>query len=224
MAHKLCVCGGGGGHLHSARQCQLCLTSSSLLCRASRSAEVRALGLGQPLVCPAAIPPGSCVVKHTLMSANRLQGAAGPVIGGRSLRTRLLGNPGLRAHSGPAFFLMNAPWIAESVRSQFGKFTARFSVVPGECLRPGPALCHWRSCLVLRGVRCVASRCGPCRGVRGGAVLARALPSLLPASCSSVHAHISSHTCVLHVCLLTHECFLGFTPGRGLLVRAVEQV
>lgn len=78
---------------------------------------------------------------------------------------------------------------------------------------------------------------GPSSAV-GGAARARVAPACLEVHCwqglcpslwPAVLRQVCMHMCLLtrvssHACLLTRECFLGFIPGRGVLVRAVGQV
>lgn len=49
-------------------------------------------------------------------------------------------------------------------------------------------------------------------------------PLAVASSAGAVCTHAYLLTRVLHMCLLTRECFLGFPPGPGLLVRVVGQV
>lgn len=169
--------------------------------------------------------------------------------GGCPLRTRPLGNPGLcppRPQSwwdrgaaptqGQPFSWAQAPWTAESVCSQFGKFTVRSSVVTGECLHPGPppAAGGAASCCVapavwhpLRGVRGVASAAW--NAVRTGRVCVevQCWPGFCPFAVTSSPVQCTC-TCIFsHVCLTRVSSHTQMLPGlhswEGLLVRAEGQ-
>lgn len=179
---------------------------------------------------PSWCPASSCIVKQpapsTRVEASQprecdLQGAAGRSSGGRALRTRLpLLGPELRAvgaahteatgrpDSGQLFSRMDTPRIVLSL------------LIPRVLEKLVRFLCGSRA-LPLPWEGLPRARVAPPRadgrGVRGGSVLARALPLAVASSpTAGVHARVSSHTRLFsYTSLLTRECFLGFTPGSG---------